>query len=168
MATTARPLHRTLANLILGWKFTETACLMQSVCVWDTQHTHARTRTSAPRSKSPFLFGSLLLLTHSFHNMTPHISECRINCAPPSVYYIPDFITLTEERVLVEKVGVLNTLRTSFASLPLSIFPSPEADLVNSLLHRFWVLQSPNGFTSRTEGMRRGTPSLSAVERACD
>ncbi|KAF9939842.1 Alpha-ketoglutarate-dependent dioxygenase alkB 6 [Mortierella antarctica] len=36
--------------------------------------------------------------------MTPPINECRISCAPPSVYYIPDFITPTEERVLVEKV----------------------------------------------------------------
>ncbi|KAF9960145.1 Alpha-ketoglutarate-dependent dioxygenase alkB 6 [Mortierella alpina] len=36
--------------------------------------------------------------------MAPHISECKVNCAPASVYYIPDFITSAEERVLVEQV----------------------------------------------------------------
>ncbi|KAG0206614.1 Alpha-ketoglutarate-dependent dioxygenase alkB 6 [Mortierella sp. GBA30] len=36
--------------------------------------------------------------------MTLHIGQCKIRGAPPSVYYIPDFITPAEEQVLVDKV----------------------------------------------------------------
>lgn len=77
--------------------------------------------------------------------MTRTIASAKLDIAPSSIYYIPDFITPAEEQTLIDKVPFI--LQKNWTQYSLRKDSPTTEYTCRSSRH-----PSPNGFTSRTGG----------------